>query len=80
MSFRLIIGGCARSRLLRWVVAPIVLVIALLWLADWLFPLPLPRADEARVVLAEDGTLYARSTSTALPTPRPTPTNTGMER
>lgn len=28
---------------------------------------------------AEDGTLYARSTSTALPTPRPTPTSTGME-
>jgi uncharacterized protein (TIGR00369 family) len=27
---------------------------------------------------AEDGTLYARSTSTALPTPRPTPNNTGM--
>ena len=31
-------------------------------------------------LLAEDGTLYARSTSTALPTPRPTPTETGMER
>jgi uncharacterized protein (TIGR00369 family) len=30
-------------------------------------------------LLAEDGTLYARSTSTALPTPRPTPTSTGME-
>lgn len=29
-------------------------------------------------LLAEDGTLYARSTSTALPTPRPTPTSTGM--
>jgi uncharacterized protein (TIGR00369 family) len=29
-------------------------------------------------LLAEDGTLYARSTSTALPTPRPTPTTTGM--
>lgn len=28
---------------------------------------------------AEDGTLYARATSTALPTPRPTPTSTGME-
>lgn len=27
---------------------------------------------------AEDGTLYARSTSTALPTPRPTPDSTGM--
>nr|WP_199799584.1 PaaI family thioesterase [Porphyrobacter sp. SLTP] len=29
-------------------------------------------------LLAEDGTVYARSTSTALPTPRPTPTSTGM--
>jgi uncharacterized protein (TIGR00369 family) len=29
-------------------------------------------------LLAEDGTIYARSTSTALPTPRPTPTSTGM--
>lgn len=29
-------------------------------------------------LLAEDGTVYARSTSTALPTPRPTPTDTGM--
>ena len=29
-------------------------------------------------LLAEDGTLYARATSTALPTPRPTPTTTGM--
>ncbi|MFO6448293.1 PaaI family thioesterase [Erythrobacter sp. NE805] len=27
---------------------------------------------------AEDGTLYARSTSTAIPTPRPTPDDTGM--
>ena len=31
-------------------------------------------------LLAEDGTVYARSTSTALPTPRPTPTETGMTR
>lgn len=30
-------------------------------------------------LLAEDGTVYARSTSTAIPTPRPTPTSTGME-
>ncbi|MEA1617678.1 PaaI family thioesterase [Erythrobacter sp. T5W1-R] len=29
-------------------------------------------------LLAEDGTLHARATSTAIPTPRPTPTNTGM--
>ena len=31
-------------------------------------------------LLAEDGILYARATSTAIPTPRPTPTETGMER
>ncbi len=29
-------------------------------------------------LLAEDGTIYARSTSTAIPTPRPTATTTGM--
>jgi uncharacterized protein (TIGR00369 family) len=29
-------------------------------------------------LLAEDGTLMARATSTALPTPRPSPTQTGM--
>ena len=28
----------------------------------------------------EDGTIYARSTSTAIPTPRPTPEVTGLER
>lgn len=33
-----------------------MLLIALLWLADRLWPLPLPRDDLARVVLAEDGT------------------------
>ncbi|WPX81991.1 peptidoglycan glycosyltransferase PbpC [Pseudomonas sp. MH9.3] len=33
-----------------------LLVIALLWLADRLWPLPLPHDDLARVVLAEDGT------------------------
>ncbi|WP_439653516.1 peptidoglycan glycosyltransferase PbpC [Pseudomonas rhodesiae] len=31
-------------------------VIALLWLADRIWPLPLPQDDLARVVLAEDGT------------------------
>lgn len=31
-------------------------------------------------LLAEDGTLHARATSTAIPTPRPTPEQTGMER
>ncbi|EAQ27711.1 hypothetical protein NAP1_08962 [Erythrobacter sp. NAP1] len=29
-------------------------------------------------LLGEDGTVYARSTSTAIPTPRPSPTETGM--
>ncbi|QJI16659.1 peptidoglycan glycosyltransferase PbpC [Pseudomonas sp. ADAK22] len=33
-----------------------LLVIALLWLADRIWPLPLPKDDLARVVLAEDGT------------------------
>ena len=34
----------------------LVLVLALLWSADRLFPLPLPEDDQARVVVAEDGT------------------------
>lgn len=34
----------------------VLLVIALLWLADRMWPLPLPKDDLARVVLAEDGT------------------------
>ncbi|ETK38746.1 penicillin-binding protein 1C, partial [Pseudomonas fluorescens FH5] len=34
----------------------VVLVVALLWLADRIWPLPLPQDDLARVVLAEDGT------------------------
>lgn len=31
-------------------------------------------------LLGEDGTLYARSTSTAMPTPKPSPTETGLTR
>ncbi|QFT78559.1 PaaI family thioesterase [Erythrobacter sp. THAF29] len=31
-------------------------------------------------LLGEDGTIYARATSTAIPTPRPSPTETGMGR
>ncbi|MEB0108875.1 peptidoglycan glycosyltransferase PbpC [Pseudomonas sp. MH9.3] len=42
--------------MLRWAFAIVLLVIALLWLADRLWPLPLPHDDLARVVLAEDGT------------------------
>lgn len=34
----------------------VVLVVALLWLADRIWPLPLPQDGLARVVLAEDGT------------------------
>ncbi|KAA0949262.1 peptidoglycan glycosyltransferase PbpC [Pseudomonas sp. ANT_H14] len=40
----------------RWTLGSVVLVVALLWLADRLWPLPLPKDDLARVVLAEDGT------------------------
>ncbi|MCX4063365.1 peptidoglycan glycosyltransferase PbpC [Pseudomonas sp. S1Bt30] len=50
-------AGCARlSQLLRWVLGVVLVVIALLWLADRLWPLPLPKDGLARVVLAEDGT------------------------
>ncbi len=42
--------------MLRWAFAIVLFVIALLWLADRLWPLPLPRDNLARVVLAEDGT------------------------
>lgn len=31
-------------------------------------------------LLADDGTVHARATSTAIPTPRPSPTETGMGR
>lgn len=37
-------------------VAGLLLVLAALWLADRIWPLPLPGDDQARVVLAEDGT------------------------
>ena len=40
----------------RWTLAGLLLVVALLWLADRIWPLPLPKDDLARVVLAEDGT------------------------
>ncbi|KAF1006815.1 MAG: Penicillin-binding protein 1C [Pseudomonas fluorescens] len=36
--------------------AGLALLLGLLWLADCIWPLPLPRDDLARVVLAEDGT------------------------
>ncbi|MDD2053191.1 peptidoglycan glycosyltransferase PbpC [Pseudomonas putida] len=37
-------------------VAGLLLMLAALWLADRIWPLPLPGDDRARVVLAEDGT------------------------
>ncbi|AZF51127.1 Penicillin-insensitive transglycosylase & transpeptidase PBP-1C [Pseudomonas sp. R4-34-07] len=40
----------------RWILLSLLLAIALLWLADRIWPLPLPQDDLARVVLAEDGT------------------------
>ena len=42
--------------MLRRIGLGIVLVCAALWLADTLNPLPLPKDDMARVVLAQDGT------------------------
>ncbi|MEB0205571.1 peptidoglycan glycosyltransferase PbpC [Pseudomonas sp. CCC3.1] len=39
-----------------WAAGSLLLVVALLWLADRIWPLPLPKDDLARVVLAEDGT------------------------
>ncbi|WP_218172849.1 peptidoglycan glycosyltransferase PbpC [Pseudomonas sp. B6002] len=41
---------------MRWALGIVVLLVALLWLADRIWPLPLPKDDLARVVLAEDGT------------------------
>ena len=40
----------------RGLLGSVVLLVALVWLADRLWPLPLPQDDLARVVLAEDGT------------------------
>ncbi|MFS0824839.1 peptidoglycan glycosyltransferase PbpC [Pseudomonas phoenicis] len=44
------------GRLCRGAMLAVLLVLALLWVADRLWPLPLPGDDLARVVLAEDGT------------------------
>lgn len=43
-------------RILRTVLGGLLLLWAGLWLADRIWPLPLPKDDLARVVLAEDGT------------------------
>ncbi|WP_310167850.1 peptidoglycan glycosyltransferase PbpC [Pseudomonas extremaustralis] len=44
------------KRVLRWALGAVLLLVALLWLADRIWPLPLPKDGLARVVLAEDGT------------------------
>lgn len=49
---RLLPGGCFFRRL----ACSLLLLAGGLWLADRLYPLPLPDDDLARVVLAEDGT------------------------
>ncbi|WP_445261196.1 peptidoglycan glycosyltransferase PbpC [Pseudomonas sp. RA_35y_Pfl2_P32] len=48
--------GSWGKRAWRWLLGSVVLLVALVWLADRLWPLPLPQDDLARVVLAEDGT------------------------
>ncbi|KAF1031795.1 MAG: Penicillin-binding protein 1C [Pseudomonas sp.] len=49
-------AGLPLPRWFRWTLGGVALVIFFLWLADRLWPLPLPQDDLARVVLAEDGT------------------------
>ena len=44
------------KKLLGWTAGGLLALCALLWLADRIWPLPLPKDDQARVVLAEDGT------------------------
>ena len=44
------------KKLLGWTAGGLLALCTLLWLADRIWPLPLPRDDQARVVLAEDGT------------------------
>ena len=44
------------ARPLRGVAIALLAILALVWLADRLWPLPMPGDDLARVVLAEDGT------------------------
>ncbi|WP_407729532.1 peptidoglycan glycosyltransferase PbpC [Pseudomonas helleri] len=44
------------KKIVLWSTCGLLLAVALLWLADRLWPLPLPKDDLARVVLAEDGT------------------------
>ena len=48
--------GPGIKKLLGWTAGGLLALCTLLWLADRIWPLPLPRDDQARVVLAEDGT------------------------
>ena len=48
--------GPGIKKLLGWTAGGLLTLCTLLWLADRIWPLPLPRDDQARVVLAEDGT------------------------
>lgn len=56
MNFAKAARRLSASRFLRRLIAGGLLLVALLWLADRVWPLPLPKDDLARVVLAEDGT------------------------
>lgn len=56
MNFAKAARRLSASRFLRRLIAGVLLLVALLWLADRIWPLPLPKDDLARVVLAEDGT------------------------
>ena len=44
------------GRIVRGSAITLVLAVGLVWLADRIWPLPMPGDDLARVVLAEDGT------------------------
>lgn len=48
--------GPGIKKLLGWTAGGLLALCTLLWLADRIWPLPLPKDDQARVVLAEDGT------------------------
>lgn len=53
---RIVRGHTRAGKVLRAMLITSLLMAALLWLADRLWPLPMPGDDLARVVLAEDGT------------------------
>ncbi|AXO86945.1 penicillin-binding protein 1C [Pseudomonas parafulva] len=53
---RIVRGHTRAGKVLRAMLIASLLMAALLWLADRLWPLPMPGDDLARVVLAEDGT------------------------